>query len=835
MDSTRENAREPTEIGFGSDLAEQTIHRRLCNAEPPLLLGGHTVLPSNDSTVFNPSAQRGTPKTEVSLVVDGGDTKQLEQAGSLSETPKLPTEDVSHTVSGAGEIFSDVLLPRGSFVLEFEDLPQSSEQGAQQSLEGRIRDAMEESSWTNQGKIFLPTSERNKIINKATIKAELGLLNIGSEEELLDTTEKIWGISTFKLLHTLASTQEYKTTRRKLFTILLLMTEVEKILDLINEGIHDSDLPFVFETDSQRAPRQLQRKLKDGMHKTIQSFISWKPNVRDQFEEYQWKMLAPFWELSNEKDPLVRHYRLEERIILPFIDFPISEVEGSDIEHVGGFSEVRKVKIHAAHHNLHAPHPHQDENRFFAVKKLNKSPLSKNFDTETKNLKRFVDKNHDHLIRLLVTFQHGRDYHLVFPWADGNLMQYWKKRHPGGSCLLRDVNTAQWLAKQLKGLASGVQLIHKCTVDGDNGKTLAVEKDQIYGRHGDLKPENILWFKDDDKGILQIADFGLADFHRRGSYKVRASRAGRSSTYRAPECDADLVSPSSDMWSFGCILLEFVAWYLLGWDEIDYFEEKRTLEENQAYGEYAEDKFFVNSGLERKDSKGQLCARIKDSVIQEILKLRQHKECSDFLRKVLDVIQDGLLQVQPKERKGCVQIFENFEAIYRRCLDDPEYCISTPSSPTLPETNESPTAGSLRTANTMLSLAGDTSDILKRPISPRESNFEQSHIDDSNSDSHLPQDTPAYVANQQDNPSNIEVESATDTNLESQSPIPDPTTDGGGHSPSPKGYKSRGCFSLRRLRSRIFNFIVLCFRSLWWKSCMSGQNGQQGSAYSGVL
>lgn len=247
------------------------------------------------------------------------------------------------------------------------------------------------------------------------------------------------------------------------------------------------------------------------------------------------------------------------------------------------------------------------------MKKLIRRGSPEDFAAEANNLRRLGDKKHPHIIRLLVTFQHGRDHHLVFPWADENLSNYWEKVHPDGGLHHHNTDLARWMANQFMGLASGIQTIHEGSKNS-NDNTLSAAEDELFGRHGDLKPENILWFKGDGMGILQIADFGLAAFHRKTSCDVRASRAGRSPTHRAPECDAERVSPSSDLWSFGCIILEFVAWYLLGWKEVDEFSTRRL--EDDGIPQYGEDKFFIYTSREKSTAGGQLRATLKPSVTQ---------------------------------------------------------------------------------------------------------------------------------------------------------------------------------------------------------------------------
>ncbi|KAJ4367806.1 hypothetical protein N0V86_009642 [Didymella sp. IMI 355093] len=126
------------------------------------------------------------------------------------------------------------------------------------------------------------------------------------------------------------------------------------------------------------------------------------------------------------------------------------------------------------------------------------------------------------------------------------------------------------------------------------------EAGKDHGRHGDIKPANILWFRKDpndsnphSKGILKISDFGFADFHGPKSKSNVPSNdiMGLTDGYRAPELDVTKrVSPRYDIWSFGCVLLEFMVWRMLeGEDGVEGFSVQRK-EESTAI--IQEDNFF---------------------------------------------------------------------------------------------------------------------------------------------------------------------------------------------------------------------------------------------------
>lgn len=150
---------------------------------------------------------------------------------------------------------------------------------------------------------------------------------------------------------------------------------------------------------------------------------------------------------------------------------------------------------------------------------------------------------------------------------------------------------------------------------GDNVNESAY---RVHGRHGDLKPENILWFKnykDNDHnsfmGVLKISDFGLTRFHKTASMS-RTDPFGMSPTYRAPEYDVrKKVSQSYDVWSLGCVILEFITWYILGWDEVQMFEQHRIDDDNSTV---KEDVFFNHVKKTGIDGRIQYGARFKMSV-----------------------------------------------------------------------------------------------------------------------------------------------------------------------------------------------------------------------------
>ncbi|KAK4114680.1 kinase-like protein [Canariomyces notabilis] len=225
--------------------------------------------------------------------------------------------------------------------------------------------------------------------------------------------------------------------------------------------------------------------------------------------------------------------------------------EWREKEHIaeGGSSDVWKVTMSPSHQ------VHFQDHGTFALKVL-KPGHEHAFRRELEVLKVFEQNNHPHIVRLLMAYEREGSYHLLFPCADGNLSSYWHS-----SDTERRSEDAQWMLRQCRGIAKGLQEIHSF---GGEGKA------SICGRHGDIKPENILWFKDgpnDKFGSLVLSDFGL----------------GRSRLYAPPESThseansltSHLSRQQYDIWSLGCVFLEFLTWFVGGWKELrDFYQER---------------------------------------------------------------------------------------------------------------------------------------------------------------------------------------------------------------------------------------------------------------------
>lgn len=252
-----------------------------------------------------------------------------------------------------------------------------------------------------------------------------------------------------------------------------------------------------------------------------------------------------------------------------------------------------------------------------------------------------------HLIPLQLTYKHGRDFYLMFPWADGNLKEFWQNVRP-------DRTKEGWFFNQCLGIAHGLRKIHhlktisletirQMSLDATTAAALVLAPtvgEQEWGRHGDIKPENILWFKKYegcDENHLVISDFGLTRFNSAHSRSrvLQNQIQGFSGTYRPPDLHLDdEISQRYDVWSLGCVLLEFISWFLLGYDDgIEAFIQSRTRDELETKNQ-SEDKFFGlvdgNKGAMLKDSVTKVCIPNKTAGAQSFFSM------SDLINLLVD-------------------------------------------------------------------------------------------------------------------------------------------------------------------------------------------------------
>ncbi|KAH7164889.1 hypothetical protein DER46DRAFT_626640 [Fusarium sp. MPI-SDFR-AT-0072] len=148
-------------------------------------------------------------------------------------------------------------------------------------------------------------------------------------------------------------------------------------------------------------------------------------------------------------------------------------------------------------------------------------------------------------------------------------------------------------------------------------------------------------------------DFGLTKFHRERSRSfTKNTNVGYTYTYAPPEIDieAEFMSRSSDIWSFGCVLLEMVCWLLEGWELSEAFADARLTED--ASGIMKTDSFFA--------------------IPQFIRRLDHHESCTNYVHDILDTIEKYMIVVRTEDvkRASTSELLEKFKDVDQRVQDD---------------------------------------------------------------------------------------------------------------------------------------------------------------------
>lgn len=338
-----------------------------------------------------------------------------------------------------------------------------------------------------------------------------------------------------------------------------------------------------------------------------------------------------------------------------------------------------------------------------AIKRLH-STKEETFHREVEMLKAFSNHQHPHLIKLLATYYRQGKYHLLFPYCPANLGKYWEdNRLPEFS-----LDTVRWALLQCKGIASGLSAIHEyktslTIAQGNTDKSSAPSgkvqpgllgdnlvqglapagKERLYGRHGDIKPANILWtdeYLNDEEGnynelgIFLIADFGLMDLHGKGSRSdVEPDSITATPTYEPPERKLKVrISRAYDIWSLGCVYLEFITWLVSGYDGegLGVFSDVRG--KTGVIDDVNDDTFFTL--IEDKPGR-RLRAGVRESVTEWIKDLHERPRCSKFIHDFLDLVSKNMLVVDPNKRIHCGPLNSELRTMCQKGKENPDYLL----------------------------------------------------------------------------------------------------------------------------------------------------------------
>ena len=268
------------------------------------------------------------------------------------------------------------------------------------------------------------------------------------------------------------------------------------------------------------------------------------------------------------------------------------------------------------------------------------------WEVEARALREINKLQHTHITQCIAAIRRGSRRYFMFPWAGGGSLQdFWESipnQHPNATMIHQTI-------EQLWGLADALDTLHHGDDSGNsNDERLIpnITEGRRSVRHGNLEPSNILRFLEQDGttsvttqpqlGLLKIADLNLAKQHTVATISGTKSTRQRYGTvrYEAPEATVRLGGRSRlyDIWSMGCIVLEFIIWILHGNETLEDFRAQVEGPSLQAC------QFYEGNPLQVHHVVTKCISRIRLS----------DPECSrsSAIRDLLDVVRTRLLVVE---------------------------------------------------------------------------------------------------------------------------------------------------------------------------------------------
>jgi hypothetical protein len=330
-------------------------------------------------------------------------------------------------------------------------------------LQKRILDALKQSrSTTGIVREFLPKGELDRLLDVATVTQELrqALPNTHSTEQIREFAEIICRSAAIS-----NSGDQEARDYRKVFVLLILVEMASHFPIFLEQNVSDCDLPLNVTRDRDR-PHSHQ---KDHLNVLLRCFERWSPIKLRNFQEYQWKVLAPIF---STDDVSVRHYSLLDQHVLPFTE-PAGPPGTNITDKFGGYGKVLMVDIHPDHQNFSA---NGLITRGFAIKQQLYEEDRRIYKKEIAVLKHFCGpRKHKHVISLLATYEQSHKLNLIYHRAEGELFDLWKMIDSGPKLSHKNII---WIAEQCAGLTGGLRQLHQNLVQTDDVDKENVQSDR---------------------------------------------------------------------------------------------------------------------------------------------------------------------------------------------------------------------------------------------------------------------------------------------------------------------------------------------------------------------
>lgn len=265
---------------------------------------------------------------------------------------------------------------------------------------------------------------------------------------------------------------------------------------------------------------------------------------------------------------------------------------------------------------------------------------------------------------------------ILMPTAQGNLLQLMTNgKLPRCPSSNRSPDLKIEDFKKIFGPGCALEHLHNGLSDETTWESKAI-------RHGDVTPRNILLVEDDDGNwSFHLADFGASDVKiGNGRFEVNGQQGdecdylapeGVSSIYNNPKTHPDVPRPdcSADVWSFGCIVLEWLAVLTQGTTALERFRAQRENVPRKETGQKRNERYFtvhlaqendlvvdntdLRTAVETSSGEARVVFRRNADIDAFFKKLRS--ECkdsfeADFIRRIVHVVTTVALVPNPARR-----------------------------------------------------------------------------------------------------------------------------------------------------------------------------------------
>ncbi|EXF75138.1 protein kinase domain-containing protein [Colletotrichum fioriniae PJ7] len=492
-----------------------------------------------------------------------------------------------------------------------------------------LQHALADSSVTdpmNSARKYLPRDVLDSILTRESVKAALKRCSVG---------RKFWSPSSKNVADVV-----FSKNLKKLFVILLYLDIPWDVQKIHEAGFTDDDLPLRWRKPGDMDRECLQSSI--NPNKLFRPPKQWGFHLAENLTVKQWIVLAPFFGTTGE------HQKLH-----PLCPLPLIRAEG--VIH-NDRNVVFKAKIRSSH--MVGFKDIEDSSSLDVA--LKEFRYEKDFDQERSNLSALRKlPNTKHIAQSLATFSQGEKSYILSLWARGGDLDNFWQTHDG---VTRDSKLALWSLEQMLGLVRALYALHEELGDAVNC------------RHGDLKPANILHFtsgkEEDTLSILKITDFGISRIHQEATF----DRLGKptitgatSPSYEAPEAVAPKAARSRkyDIWSIGCIFLEFIMWLVQDWNAVQSFASARNSTSVQVGG--ATPSHFY------KIDKDDVIVHPEVSKIINTLGRMPQSAPNTALGRLLSIIKDDLIKIDSADRTNAEGLCKRLDAIVSKAKSDPAY------------------------------------------------------------------------------------------------------------------------------------------------------------------